>query len=172
MKTTAVFKKVPFEQFNEDWIKIFPEDSEDTEYVKEVYDRIKRPERGTTGAACYDFFIPETILFTVGGEQVIPTGISCVNMEDDDVLLIFPRSGLGTKFRFILTNSTGIIDMDYSMTKNKGHIFVKMINEGEKEFEIESGKAFCQGMLIKFSTTADDVCNVERTCGFGSTDTR
>ena len=95
MKTTAVFKKVPFEQFNEDWIKIFPEDSEDTEYVKDVYDRIKRPERGTTGAACYDFFIPETILFTVGGEQVIPTGISCVNMEDDDVLLIFPRSGLG-----------------------------------------------------------------------------
>lgn len=55
--------------------------------------------------------------------MIIPTGIKCIHMPDDKMLTIHPRSGLGTKYRFDLTNLTGIIDADYSDSKEKEVIF-------------------------------------------------
>ena len=109
-------------------------------------------------------------IFSVGGEMIIPTGIRCINMPDDKMLNIFPRSGLGTKYRFVLTNLTGIIDADYYESENEGHILIKMINDGEYELHLDQGKAFCQGIIQDFYITEDDNCTMIRSGGFGSTD--
>ena len=41
------------------------------------------------------------------------------------VLAIFPRSGLGFKYRLQLNNTVGIIDSDYFNSDNEGHILLK-----------------------------------------------
>lgn len=170
-RTTAKFEKVSFKQFIKDWISIFPEDENNNEYIKDIYDNIKLPVRSTSRSAGYDFFMPIHSFFSTGNEMIIPTGIKCVNMPDDKMLTIHPRSGLGTKYRFVLTNLTGIIDADYSDSKEKeGHIFVKMSNDGEYELDIEQGKAFCQAIIQTYYITEDDTSTKIRTGGFGSTD--
>lgn len=170
MQTKAIFEKVSFEQFMKDWVKVFPDDTESTKYVRKVYNRIKLPMRSTCKSAGYDFFIPENISFVEGVELLIPTGIRLTNMADDEVLLIYPRSGLGTKYRFVLTNHTAIIDADYADSDNEGHILIKMVNDGQDEFALYNGKAFCQGIITKFCVTADDSANEVRNGGFGSSD--
>lgn len=169
METTAIFEKVSFEQFMKDWVKAFPEDEDNEEFITEIYEGIKLPERSTSKSAGYDFFLPMDVNFSADGEMLIPTGIRCVNMADDDVLKIYPRSGLGTKYGFVPMNLTGIIDADYADSENEGHIHMKMKN-GDEELELDAGKAFCQGIFSKYGTTADDKATEEvRNGGFGST---
>lgn len=170
-RTTAKFEKVSFKQFIKDWISIFPEDENNNEYIKDIYDNIKLPVRSTSRSAGYDFFMPMHSYFSAGNEMIIPTGIKCVHMPDDKMLTIHPRSGLGTKYRFVLTNLTGIIDADYSDSKEKeGHILIKMSNDGEYELDIEQGKAFCQAIIQTYYITEDDNSTKIRTGAFGSTD--
>ncbi len=57
------------------------------------------------------------------GETIkIPTGIR-VKINDGWVLKLYPRSGLGFKFRVQMNNTVGIIDSDYYNSDNEGHIF-------------------------------------------------
>ena len=169
-RTTAKFVKISFEQFKKDWICFFPEDENNIEYIEKIYNKIKLPKRSTGKSAGYDFFLPMDVVFCIGGELVIPTGIKCVNMPKDKMLILHPRSGLGTKYRFVLTNLTGIIDADYSESEKEGHILVKMVNDGEHELTLDQEKAFCQGIIQNYYVTADDNCTTKRTGGFGSTD--
>ena len=96
MQRIAKFYKVSFEQFKESWDDSFPGASE--EEIKEIYDQIKLPKRATRGSAGYDFFSPVDFELKPGETIKIPTGIR-VFIESDWVLNIFPRSGLGFKFR-------------------------------------------------------------------------
>ncbi len=64
------------------------------------------------GSAGYDFFSPVDFTLKPGETIKIPTGIR-VFIEEDWVLNIFPRSGLGFKFRLQMNNTVGIIDSDY-----------------------------------------------------------
>lgn len=167
MQTQARFEKVSFGQFMKDWVKVFPEDEDNEEFIVEIYEGIKLPERSTSKSAGYDFFIPMDINFAENTEIIIPTGIRCVNMADDDVLKMYPRSGLGTKYGFVPVNLTGIIDADYADSENEGHILMKMRNDDE--LELDAGKAFCQEIFSKYATTADDNVTEIRNGGFGST---
>lgn len=169
-KTTAKFEKVSTKQFIKDWIEFFPEDVDNYEYIQNIYNNIKLPVRGTSKSAGYDFFMPMDVIFYTGGEMVIPTGIKCINLPYDKYLAIHPRSKLGTEYRFIITNLTGIIDADYSESKKEGHILIKMVNEGIHDLNIEQGKAFCQGIIQNYYITENDDCTKIRTGGFGSTD--
>ena len=58
------------------------------------------------------FFSPVDFELKPGETIKIPTGIR-VFIESDWVLNIFPRSGLGFKFRLQMNNTVGIIDSDY-----------------------------------------------------------
>ena len=84
--------------------------------------------------------------------------------------MIFPRSGLGFKFKARLNNTVGIIDSDFFDSDNEGHILIKISNEGDKVLEIEQGKAFCQGIFLPYGITEDDDVMETRNGGFGSTD--
>lgn len=137
--------------------------------TKETFDGIILPKRATKGSAGYDFFAPETFSLNPKETIKIATGIRA-KIADGWVLAIFPRSGLGFKYRLTLDNTVGIIDSDYFNAENEGHIFIKMTNLGDKTLTVEKGKAFAQGVFLPFGITVDDSCENVRTGGFGSTD--
>ncbi len=87
------------------------------------------------------------------------------------MLTLYPRSGLGFKFRFQLDNSVGVIDSDYAYSDNEGHIFLRMTNDNRegKTLRIPTGTAFAQGIFLPFGITVDDDAQTTRNGGFGST---
>ena len=100
----------------------------------------------------------------------IPTGIR-VEMEEGWVLKLYPRSGLGFKYRLQLDNSVGIIDSDYFYSDNEGHMFAKITNDAkqEKTLTVEKGQGFMQGIFVEYGITVDDDATAVRNGGFGST---
>jgi dUTP pyrophosphatase len=105
------------------------------------------------------------------GETIkIPTGIR-VKIEPNYVLKLYPRSGLGFKFRLQLNNTVGIIDSDYYYSDNEGHIFAKITNDTNegRTIEIKKGTGFMQGIFVEYAITFDDDVTDIRNGGFGST---
>ena len=84
-------------------------------------------------------------------------------------LAIYPRSGLGFKYQLHLANTVGIIDADYSSSDNEGHMWIKLVNGGNKELTILPGEAIAQGIIQTFCLTDDDNTDGIRNGGFGST---
>lgn len=163
MRRIAEFLKVSKQRFHNDWIDTFGTD-------EEVYDELKLPERATYGSAGYDFFSPLDFELEPGETIKIPTGIR-VRMEEDWVLMLFPRSGLGFKYRLQLNNTVGIIDSDYIGSDNEGHIFIKITNDSNegKTLFVKKGDGFAQGIFLPFGITESDNVNDKRNGGFGST---
>lgn len=131
----------------------------------------KLPKRGTKLAAGYDIFAPYDITLAPGEEINIPTGLKAY-MQPGEVLMAFPRSGLGFKYYCRLANTVGIIDGDYyNNSKNEGHMFVKLRNEGNKEMLIKQGDGMCQMIFMPFLLVDGDSFDngEERKGGFGST---
>ena len=163
-KRVARFEKVSFEQFKSGF------DNLDDNKIKELYDSLILPKRATKGSAGYDFYAPFDITLKPGETIKIPTGIRAY-MEENYVLKLYPRSGLGFKYRLQLNNTVGIIDSDYYYSDNEGHIFAKITNDSNenKTVEIKKGTGFMQGIFVEFTITFDDDCKSIRNGGFGST---
>lgn len=168
MKKIAKFHKVSYEQFREGFLDVFPETEEAN--LTEIYENLKLPKRATKGSAGYDFFTPVNIVLNPGESLKVPTGIR-VEMEDNWVLQLYPRSGLGFRFRLQLNNTVGIIDSDYFYSDNEGHIFAKITNDSKegKTLCVEKGTAFMQGIFLEYGITVDDETEGVRNGGFGST---
>ena len=134
------------------------------------YNDIKIPKRATKGSAGYDFFAPFTFTLEPGETIKIPTGIR-VLLDTDKFLAIYPRSGLGFKYRVQLDNTVGIIDSDYSNSDNEGHIFIKITNDSRenKVVTVNKGDGVAQGIITQFFVTDDDNSEGIRNGGFGST---
>lgn len=134
------------------------------------YNDIIIPKRATTGSAGYDFFAPFTFTLNPNETIKIPTGIRVI-LDSDKFLAIYPRSGLGFKFRLQLDNTVGIIDSDYCNSDNEGHIFIKITNDGRegKSITINKGDGIAQGIITQFFKTDDDNSEGIRNGGFGST---
>ena len=160
------FEKVSREQFKKDF--------ESTLYnVDEVYDSIKLPKRATVGSAGYDLFSPIDFVLRPKEGIKIPTGIR-VLLEPDKFLAIYPRSGLGFKYKLQIWNTIPVIDCDYIASDNEGHIWIKLFNDSPdgKMVTVKQGEAFCQGIITQFFKTDDDDTDGVRNGGFGSTDKR
>lgn len=155
MRTKAKFEKVSWEQFQ-------PYGAQMT------YAELKLPRRATIKSAGYDFFAPEDISIQPHETVTVATGIRAL-MPADWCLLIFPRSGLGFKYRLKLNNTVGIIDADYTESDNEGHIFVRMTNESDVALNIAKGAAFAQGIFTRYLLTEDDDVTEKRNGGLGST---
>lgn len=169
MKKIAKFEKVSYEQFEKAYLDCFPDT--DAEKIAEVYSGIVLPRRATVGSAGYDF--RTTVDFTLEPKESIkiPTGIKA-KIAEGWVLGIYPRSGLGFKFRLQLNNTVGIIDSDYyNNADNEGHIFVKITNDSKegKAVCLKTGDAFAQGIFTEFGITEDDDADGVRESGLGST---
>ena len=170
MKRVAKFEKVSWEQFLEDWWDTFGNQQEQAR-IQGIYDRIRLPRRATAGSAGYDFFLTLPIVLRPGESIKVPTGIRA-RMDVNWVLQIYPRSGLGFKYRLQMNNTVGIIDSDYFYSDNEGHIFIKILNDSreEKTLELAEGMAFAQGIFMEYGITEDDDVTESRNGGFGSTD--
>jgi len=166
MQKIAEFQKVSFERFRNDWIATFGQ----TDQIEKLYNSIPIPKRATKGSAGYDIVTPAAFILQPGKSIKIPTGIR-VRIDEGWVLCIFPRSGLGFKFRLQLDNTVGIIDSDYYYSDNEGHIFIKITNDSRdnKEIDLSELSAFAQGVFMPFGITQDDNTTAVRNGGFGST---
>ena len=156
------FEKVSFRRYNLD-----------TVHSREEYDRIKLPERSTRCSAGYDFYLPHDIVIPYGRSTTIATGIRVI-LDDDKFLMLCPRSGLGFKYGISLANTCGIVDADYCLSDNEGHIFVKLVNNSPlangEDIKLKEGSAFCQGIICRYYETDQDETDAIRNGGFGSTD--
>lgn len=168
MNTVAKFYKVSLEQFIKDYQDTFKELSLDE--IKHLYEDVKLPKRATKGSAGYDFFAPFEIQLKPQETIKVPTGIK-VEIKDGWFLAIFPRSGLGFKYRLQLNNTVGIIDADYILSDNEGHIFLKLTNDTNENrtVSIKKGEGLAQGIFMQFGICEDDNASEIRNGGFGST---
>ena len=122
-------------------------DFEFKEDACEVYSKLKKPHRATA-----------------------MSGIRA-KMPEDYVLMIYPRSGLGFKYRLQLNNTVGVIDSDYYNALNEGHIMIKITNDSNegKALDIKAGEGFAQGIFMQYGIVEDDDAKDIRVGGFGST---
>ena len=168
MTAAGAFEFVSYKQFSENMRSSFGNLPE--EEIKASYGRLKKPVRATGGSAGYDFYATRDITLSPGEEIVVPTGLR-VRMRSDFALLIFPRSGLGFRYRIQLSNTVGIIDSDYYGAKNEGHILIKIANDSfeGRTLSLKEGDAFAQGVFFIYGITEDDKAAGIRLGGFGST---
>lgn len=179
----AIFEKVSFEQFLKDMM--FAQNIADSndpfldavtnttypsykDYIFNVWKNIQLPQRATSGAAGYDFHIPDHVCVS-SNATLVPTGIRA-KIIDGWVLMLFPRSGYGTKYGMCLSNTVGIIDSDYYFANNEGHIMAKI--ESDAPFDIHQGERFIQGVFVPFGYSLNGNNNVKRVGGLGSTGTK
>ena len=134
---------------------------------------INLPERKTKASAAYDIEAAEdTIIpaFKPGMKPtLIKTGLKAY-MQEDEVLLIVPRSSGPKKQGILFPHSTGVIDADYyGNIDNDGHIFIQCINIKDTDVTIKKGEAIAQAMFQKFRIVDNDKAEGIRIGGFGST---
>ena len=101
----------------------------------------------------------------------IPTCMKC-QLDLGNVLMLFPRSSFGFKYRMQLDNTVGVVDQDYyNNESNEGHIFIKVTNDSktDKTLVVNKGDAFAQGIIMAYGVTDDDSVVATRTGGMGST---
>ncbi len=168
MKSAAQFLKVSSENFIRSVGEEFPQFTE--EEIGLMYQSLPLPKRATRGSAGYDFFAPFPFRLEPGESVKVPTGIRA-RIDEGWVLKLYPRSGLGFKYRLQMNNTVGIIDSDYFDSENEGHIFVKLTNDSRegKAVEIAQGMGFVQGIFLEYGITVDDEAEGVRNGGFGST---
>lgn len=178
MKRIARFEKVSFPEFEKCYEDVLKENAveateaeqEDGKRAEKVYEAIVLPKRATAGSAGYDFFSTCDVTLQPGESVKIPTGIRAY-MEPGWVLMLYPRSGLGFRYRMQLANTVGVIDSDYYGSDNEGHILIKITNDSRdgKVLQIKTGDAFAQGIFTEYGITEDDDVETTRNGGFGST---
>ena len=162
MLRIAQFFPVSRAQLESDWNAAFP--------GADVPERIDLPRRATAGSAGYDFFTPAGFELKPGETILLPTGVRA-RMDEGWVLLLYPRCGLGFKYRLQLNNTAGVIDSDYFGAKNEGHIMLKLTNDSNegRVLSVRAGEAVAQGVFMPFGVTVDDDATAQREGGFGST---
>ena len=137
---------------------------------KKLDPRATIPSRATKGSAGLDLCacLDEPVTLEVGEIKMIPIGITAQPDSDDIALLIYPRSGLSSKFGISLANCVGVVDSDY-----RGAWFVPLINHGASPFTVEHGMRIAQliptRILMPDIEVSDELSDTERgSGGFGS----
>ena len=153
------FEKISFEQFKKDIGDNI-----------ELYNSYKLPVRSTKTSAGYDFFSIFDYTIKPGEIMKIPTGIKA-DMNSDEVLFLIDRSSMGFKFNVRMCNQVGIIDSDYyNNSDNEGHIWIKIQNEGNNDYNVKKGEAMIQGVFLKYLVVDnEESINTIRSGGIGST---
>lgn len=127
------------------------------------------PVRADPHSAGYDFESPIDIMLLPAQKIIIWTDVKAY-MQDDEVLMLYPRSSMGIKKGLMLSNTVGVIDSSYYSNKdNDGNIGLPLLNTSGKAIEIKRGDRIAQGVFVKYLVADDDkVLNKERVGGMGS----
>ena len=172
MKYIAKFEKVSLKEFMNS-VKAY-NDIYTEEEIANIYKSIEMPKRATEGSAGYDFVTPLDIdvpslkCNNSNKTKLVPTGIRC-KIERGFVLKLYPRSSVGIKKNLELANTVGIIDSDYYLADNEGHIKFSLRNNNDEPVKIKANERVVQGLFIEhFFAEEEDVVS-KRSGGFGST---
>ena len=137
---------------------------------KKLDPRAVIPSRATSGSAGLDLCacLDAPVTIEAGEIKMIPLGITAEPDREDIALLIYPRSGLSSKYGVSLANCVGIVDSDY-----RGAWFVPLINHGKEPFTVEHGMRIAQliptSILLPEIEVSDQLSETERGAGgFGS----
>lgn len=153
------FEKISFEQF-----------CIDVSADRLLYNLINIPKRSTSSSAGYDICSIEKKIIKPGKTAIFKTGLK-VQMNTDEVLMIYSRSSQGYKYNVCLTNCTGVIDADfYNNSQNEGHFSIKLSNNGENDYIVNIGDKIAQGVFFKYLTVdEEEEIKKSRSGGIGST---
>lgn len=130
------------------------------------------PIRATRNSAGYDFYSPIEFTIEANDTFMLWTNIKA-KMNTHEFLMLCSTSGMG-KRGIKMANSIGIIDADYySNDSNDGNLGFRLHNTGNQPYTFKAGEKVGQGIFMNFLTcTEDNVKNVKRSGGFGSTDNK
>lgn len=171
MREVAKFTKVSFEQFMKDCEVILGDvylDKIKMDCLAEKYKNLNIPKRSTAYSAGHDISTPFNIKLSPHQSITIPTGLRC-EMDEDYVMLIFPRSSLGIKKGMMIANTVPVVDADYAYADNEGHIFICIKNNGGDMLELKTGDKIVQAVFVPFGVADEEEVTAERTGGIGST---
>jgi len=168
------FEKVSFAEYRKEFEGYYDREIDD---IQKEWEDIKLPKRATKGSAGHDFFSPFPFRLSTEPDSfypktiTIPTGIKA-RLDEDKVLMCYPRSGQGFKFKLQLFNTVGVIDSDYINSNNEGHIKAKLTLDTDEEvtLTIDKGMGFMQGIITQFFVIDEEEVIGERNGGFGSTE--
>lgn len=133
-------------------------------FFREVVDEAKKipdvetvlPERSDGGSAGYDFRSKESYFLQPGETHMFWSDVK-VHLNGNEVLMIYPRSGLGFKKGVVIKNLTGVIDSSYyGNPDNDGNIGIGLVNNGSDPVKIEVGDRIAQGVFMNYFVTDDD----------------
>jgi len=131
-------------------------------------DRKLKPKYARENDAGADLCSTEDVVVPAGKRVFISTGVS-MQLPENCVGMVVPRSGLARKFGITIPNSPGIIDPGY-----RGEIGVTLHNLGDEDYRVSAGERIAQLLIIPFTQAefieVDALDESERgTNGFGST---
>lgn len=139
--------------------------------IKKVRENAIIPKRATQGSAGMDLYacIDAPIEMNPGDRVMVPTGIAIALPDENQVALIFARSGLAVKKGINLSNSVGVIDSDY-----RGEVQVGLINQSREAYTLEAGERIAQLVVMPVCLPeVQEVAELDDTergeGGFGST---
>lgn len=137
------------------------------EYRKNPDVEVKIPTRASKNSAGYDFYSTKEVSIPPQQSVMIWTDIKA-KMDEDNALIIIPRSSMG-KHPVMIANTIGLIDSDYyNNSDNDGNIGFRLFNLANTPYEIKVGDRIGQGIFISYLTTQNDNTIAERVGGFGS----
>lgn len=176
-KKQRKIEKVSYDQFEKAVLNL-NKNKFNKEEIKEMYEDLPLPKRGTQSSAGYDFYAPYDFVIQPNETLVVPTGIK-VDMNKDEIFCMYVRSSTGFKYNVRLCNQVGIIDADfYNNPKNEGHIMIAFQNHGDKVWEnktinqeLNEKSRIAQGIFTRYYVCGDDnASDKKRIGGIGSTD--
>lgn len=133
-----------------------------------ISDGMEAPQYAHDGDAGLDLRIKHDVTLEPGQRINVGTGVA-VEIPSGCVGLVFPRSGLASKFGITLSNSVGVIDSGY-----RGEIAASLINTSDETTTLDAGARVCQLVVIPYVpcvlVPVDELSETERGAnGFGST---
>lgn len=108
--------------------------------IKRLRPEAVLPRRATPESAGFDLCacLEEELCIAPWERVRIPTGIA-MELPPETAGLVYPRSGLASKYGITLSNCVGVIDSDY-----RGEVQVAVVNQSDEPYTIRSGERIAQ----------------------------
>lgn len=137
--------------------------------IKAMHNNFKLPTRSTDLSGGYDIYLPENVVIKYDEPTEIALGFA-MEVPENHVAILAPRSSAGSKLGIKLTNTMGVIDADY-----RGEWIAKVILDLDKdEIFCKAGERILQFIVVPVLTSTlelvDELSSTDRDAGgYGST---
>lgn len=136
-------------------------------FVKHTQNAVE-PTKADSNSNGFDLYSTEVVSIKPGETKMVNTGIS-IELPNNVLAFVTPRSGLAAKYGISVTNSPGLIDTGY-----RGLIKVLMLNTSRNVYTVYEGDRIAQLVPMEqpefIFEESSELSETERgEGGFGST---